>query len=237
MDIYKRAINPYQYDLSDMQWEEEGTKSSPTRTLHYNYHLFKYLKNIKNKSCLDIGCGTGQLLDEFKKRGAKKAQGFEPSIKNIKIAKALYPDLKITRSTLQEFKIKDQFDIITCIMVLVHIPNLKQAFEKFKSLLNENGELYLIVENFSYFEKPRHGYEFNIKELNKKEAVIAVKRRYGFTADVIRKIEVYKKVAKKTGLVLEKEVKLKFTKNLIKAAPRYKSAKNVIINHLLIYRK
>ncbi len=236
-DIYQRAINPYQYDLPDMRWEEEGTKSSPTRILHYNYHLFKYLKNIKGKSCLDIGCGTGQLMDELKRRGARKTQGFEPSIKNIKIAKTLYPYLKIERSTLQKFRTKDQFDIITCIMVLVHIPDLRQTFEKFKSLLNENGKLYLIVENFEYFEKPRHGYDFHIEPINKNEAVIAVNRRYGLTADVIRRIQVYKENAKNSGLKLKKNVAMKFTDKLVKAAPRYMSAKHAVINHLLIYEK
>lgn len=192
---------------------------------------------MKGKTCLDIGCGDASLLFEMKKRGASKVVGIEPSKRNVSLARLNYPDLEITITTLQDCIFKIQFDVITCVMVLVHIPDINFAFKKIKSLLKRGGRFFLIVEDFDYYKKPRHGYEFKIKFISRDQAVIAVKRRYGLVADVIRRIGIHKKAAKDAGLKLEKHFKMKFTKEFLKASPRYKTAKGKTINHLLIFTK
>lgn len=233
--LYNRAVNPYQYDLDDLNWSQEALV--PIRKLHFNYHLIKHIEDLKGKSCLDIGCGDGQLLHELSKLGADEVIGIEPSKRNIQVARKKFPTLVIVQSTLQECIFKKPFDILTCIMVLNHISDVGQAFAKIKSLVKSTGRAYVITEDFNYFKTPRHGYEFRVEKRSKDELVIAVKRRYGLVADVIRPVSFYKDAAQKAKLKLATHIKMKFTKELIAVEPRYRVSRGKVVNHLLIFER
>lgn len=234
-DLYNRATDPYQYDLDDLDWSQEA--QVPIRKLHFNYHLLRHIENLKGKRCLDIGCGDGQLLHELLKFGAREIIGIEPSRRNIEATRKKFPNLIIVQTTLQDCIFKEPFDVVTCMMVLNHIANVRQAFTKIKSLLKKGGKAYVMIEDFDYFKTPRHGYEFSLERRSQDEWVIGVKRRYGLVADVIRPVSFYKNAAQTAGLTLKKHIEMKFSKQLLKATPRYKSAKDLIINHLLIFIK
>jgi len=233
--LYKRAVDPYQYDLDDLDWTQEALV--PIRKLHFNYHLLKHIENLRGKRCLDIGCGDGQLPQELSKLGAEEVIGIEPSRRSVENAKAKFPNLVIVRTTLQDCVLKKPFDVVTCIMVLNHIANVHQAFAKIRAILKNGGKAYIMIEDFDYFKTPRHGYEFKLEKRSKDEWVIAVKRRYGLVADVIRPVSFYKKAARAAGLISKKHVRMKFTRELLKVTPRYQSAKDLVVNHLLVFKK
>lgn len=101
--------------------------------------LLKYcVQDIKHRTCLDIGCGTGQLTRELTHRGYS-CTGVDVSQKAIHIAQSLtvsdqlrYMCLDIERSDLRSLR---QYDLITCKYVYAFIadkPDFLRCFRPSK---------------------------------------------------------------------------------------------------------
>ncbi|TGN06542.1 class I SAM-dependent DNA methyltransferase [Leptospira ilyithenensis] len=116
------------------------------------------LKESKNKSLLDYGCGTGlvglelsTLVDKLlltdsseqmlEITEAKITQG------NIKNAEVIDSDFTKTTSNIEA-------DIIIVSLVLLHIPDVNKILRRFYSVLNTNGKL--IIVDFDKNEKVSH---------------------------------------------------------------------------------
>src|SRR3989339_1490782 len=101
--ITLRAINPGQYDLPDLEWaSNEGGLKSPMRRLMFRY-LLPFLDSVAGKRILEIGCGTGWLLDEFHRRGASLAEGIDPSVRNLEYSSKAHPGIRIHHSDFESF--------------------------------------------------------------------------------------------------------------------------------------
>lgn len=64
------AIDPFQYDTGDPNWEREGAADSPFRAHFYHQYLRKYL-DCRYKAVIDIGSGTGSITPLLNSLGAK----------------------------------------------------------------------------------------------------------------------------------------------------------------------
>ncbi|CAM1341249.1 class I SAM-dependent methyltransferase [Tenacibaculum amylolyticum] len=144
-----------------------------------NYTLQKKLKLInslqtKEKSILDIGCGTGDFLLTCKKDGWKTL-GIEPNKKAQDISKTKN---LVIKETIEELS-NEKYDVITLWHVLEHVPNLIEYIHTLEKLLKEEGRLIIAVPNFkSYdakhyknywaaFDVPRHLWHFSQKSISK----------------------------------------------------------------------
>lgn len=127
---------------------------NPLRLGYIQQHL-----NLAQKSVLDVGCGGGILAESMAKLGAK-VTGIDLSEAAITIAKqhAKTENLSINyRQTEVESLLKpdsEQFDVVTCMELLEHVPNpaiLIDACAKltkpdglvFFSTINRNPKAYL----------------------------------------------------------------------------------------------
>lgn len=234
--LYTRATNPKQYDEFDIDWVNKGAVH-PVRKFHFHYYLFKYLKNLKDKSCLDVGSGTGLLVEDLVNHGAEKAIGIEPSSNNLRIARKLFPNRRFVSSSFEDFHSKERFDIITAVMVLEHIKDLGMAFKKVKFLLNEKGKLYIFVGDLDYWKKPKFDYEIKTEKVNKNETVVAITREWGFVVDILRSPDYYVKMAESAGLKLVRHIPLKYSRKLAEVVPKYKSVLGQVTGHLIIFEK
>lgn len=233
--LINRATNPTQYDLPDVSWSEEGAGiESPTRK--YMWHYLSSNVNFQNKSILDIGSGTGWLLDLALKTGAKSAIGVEPSKKNAVLANKFFPHIITHNISLQGFKTKERFDLIFGIMSFIHMENIDEAFKQVKCLLKENGYLYLIVSDFEHYKKPRYDYRINIEPLSKETYAVSVLRPSGLLASIVRQTNVYKKSALISGLELINDIPMPPTDELIKQVPKYEECRNEPLTRLLIFK-
>lgn len=142
------------------------------------YALRKKMDFIENKfsgkgTLLDIGAGTGDFLNEAKKRGWE-VQGTEPNSGARKNAES--------KSIILSEDITDlegKFDVITLWHVLEHIPDLEKIIDKLSELLKEGGFLIIAVPNYksydaAYYGKywaaydvPRHLWHFSQKSIGK----------------------------------------------------------------------
>lgn len=137
-------------------------------TLAWKYELIERHTLTKPKKLLDYGCGTGAFLDECARKKLS-VTGVEPSPEArttaIRKTKApIFPDLAT---------VDDSYDAITLWHVLEHVPELHQTILKLKTLLNENGTMFIAVpnlqspdakkykENWAGYDVPRHLWHFS----------------------------------------------------------------------------
>jgi predicted TPR repeat methyltransferase len=234
MDIYERAIDPLQYDKDDMNWRIE-VKDSPIRRFFYHY-IQKSKDQWKDAKILDLGCGTGWLLS-FMSEHTNFAEGVEPSKNNIKIAKKNYPEIKIYNCGFFEFETKEKYNLIISAMVFTHFKDLKKAFKKCFDLLDQKGELQILVPDFDYFKEDRFDYDIKVEEINEDEYIVLAKRKEGVMADIVRREKIYVRVAEEVGFEFLESVPMIPTDDLIKSSPKYKKYKNRPITHLMKFKK
>ncbi|MBI2029109.1 class I SAM-dependent methyltransferase [Candidatus Gottesmanbacteria bacterium] len=237
-NVLNRAINPHQYDLPDTGWPYHGVGlDSPLTRVFWEY-LLPYTSEWKNKDLLDVGAGTGWMLNEAYKLGVKSAIGLEPAKRNIEIAKKYFPKIKMEKTMLESFVSKKKFDYITAIMSLNHVLNIDFAFKKLSSLLKNTGKLQTIIPDYDYFNRKRHGYNIKFEKISSKEFACMVTRPdFGTLADLVRKVSIYQTAGEKYDLKLVENKSMIPTIEWMEQYPRFKKMENVTLWHLVIFKK
>lgn len=100
--------------------------------------------DISNKKILEIGCGNGKLLYQFKKKGAL-VKGVEIG-PQADVAKKTY-GLDVINKPLSKKNLNEKFDCIFSYGCLEHIDDLESFFEESRSCLNNNGLFFHSVPN------------------------------------------------------------------------------------------
>ncbi|MHC4544009.1 MAG: class I SAM-dependent methyltransferase [Planctomycetota bacterium] len=171
-------------------WKETLTAESKiTKTVRklekmYRYHLLSYetskvIKAAKRKmgKLLDVGCGSGDRLDIFRRLGFD-TYGVEISA-SAEYARERF-GLNVKQGDLFEASYPDSFfDIITLNNVLEHTHNPQKITGELYRILKEDGIVAIQVPNidciqFKLFKKrwaavdvPRDMYYFNVRLLKK----------------------------------------------------------------------
>jgi SAM-dependent methyltransferase len=112
--------------------------------------------SISKDSILDVGCGTGThlylLKDEF-----KTLYGVDVSKKILDIARKKIPDANFQEGNMQDFKIHNKFDVITCLYsVFNYNLDKKSAIKTLKNFykhLKSHGILIIALYNEKNTEK------------------------------------------------------------------------------------
>jgi len=103
--------------------------------------------NIKNKTILDIGCGTG-LLGSILKRKGNYVMGINNSKQEIKIALNKIDECKYYDViTGKKFPFNKRVDIMIFADILEHTPNPKEVILKLEKFLKKDGKIILSIPN------------------------------------------------------------------------------------------
>jgi len=95
--------------------------------------------DLKPRSVLDIGCGTGISLGYFLQHGIA-AQGIENSA--VAISQSAVKEKIIRHNLNQELNLNERFDLVWCFEVIEHIhPDFEGAF--LKTLTNHSNRIIL----------------------------------------------------------------------------------------------
>lgn len=117
-----------------------------------NYNLAGFIASkVKGTTVLDIGCGSGFLLDMLKAQG-KIVWGIEPLPEMIALANKHFPGLTIYQGFAEDLEKLAPFKVDTVIMtdVLEHIEDDEVQLRKIHDALNEDGKLVLVVPAYPF---------------------------------------------------------------------------------------
>ena len=138
--------------LVDDWWNPHGK----LRTLHViNPVRMRYIENavvLAGKKVLDIGCGGGILCESMAEKSAH-VTGLDASKASIQAATdhSKLNDLNIEYNicTVEEYadQAQRQFDVITCMELLEHIPDQASILNSVSRLLKQGGQLFLSTIN------------------------------------------------------------------------------------------
>ena len=106
---------------------------------------FKKDSFIKNKICLDAGCGPGRWTYAMQQLGAKKVDSFDISSEAIKKCKLINPNAQV--QDIWDLKQKNFYNFVLSWGVLHHTKNTREAFSKICSQVKKGGMLHIMVYN------------------------------------------------------------------------------------------
>ncbi len=118
----------------------------PTRREVSNI-ILPLIKDNPDLKWLDIGCGTGQLVNMISKDfpdvnyfGMDVAQNMVEVASKASSGKNIH----FTVTPIEEFKTEEKYDIITCMHAFPYFPDKPDVMNKFASLLSDDGQLIIV---------------------------------------------------------------------------------------------
>jgi 2-polyprenyl-3-methyl-5-hydroxy-6-metoxy-1,4-benzoquinol methylase len=104
----------------------------------------KYIE-FKGKKVLDVGCGVGMFLRQFKKRGAL-VFGIDADKEKVKHAKKNFPNIFHGYAEKMPFR-KDSFDIVWLHEVIEHVDDDQLVIKECFRVLKTHGMLVIFAPN------------------------------------------------------------------------------------------
>lgn len=154
--IAKNMLNRYPQWISKREFESQVFTRFNERPIEFGF-VFRKLQEIYPRKVLDVGTGTTALPHLMSNCGF-----LVTAIDNVR---DYWPSGMLNRhyhvidDDITDSRLKETFDLITCISVLEHIEQADQAVRNMFSLLNPNGHLLM---TFPYNEK---SYVKNVYDL------------------------------------------------------------------------
>ena len=137
--------------LADQWWDPNGKFKplhliNPLRTSYIEKKV-----NIKGLEILDIGCGGGILSELLSRKGANMtaidlADG-PLNVAKIRQKKSQLPIKYRKISTTDIVKEKNQFDVVTCLEMLEHVPDPSIVVKECAQLCKKDGHLFFSTIN------------------------------------------------------------------------------------------
>lgn len=136
-------------------------------------------------SILDVGCGTGYLIEALAQNGYKNLIGIEPHIEETIIGNGF----KVLKGRVEELNKLNSFDVIMMHHSFEHMSNPDKVLESVSELLTPEGVLILRIpvcdseafeiylENWGQLDAPRHVYLYSTK------SVQLLAERHGFRVE------------------------------------------------------
>lgn len=167
--------------------------------VYRGYHK-KFLERAKhlpkNLVILDLGCGTGEFLEQLSTMGFD-TYGVDFDKDAIEIARKRFGLKNVFSASFEDFFAKTnlpKFDIITFFEVLEHLDNHPLFFSSIKKLLKPGGKIILstpsrdrVLVNWNTWDFPPHHFtRWNL------ESIKHIFSKHGFTVDFIGYVETFK---------------------------------------------
>lgn len=130
-------------DLLDCERRHAGER------LYYDRHFASIEEECRSaRSFLDVGCGTGRLLELLSARNDMRRMGIELNPRAAQFARQI-ANCEILEVPFEEFRTQDRFDVISMINVFSHIPSLDALFASLRAALAPEGKVILRTSEMS----------------------------------------------------------------------------------------
>lgn len=119
------------------------------RNNYYYKDLVKFIKyNIpENSSILEIGSGTGYLLNQLQ---PANGTGIDLSEKMIDVARKNYPEITFLQMDAENITLKNKFDFIIISDTIGYFEDVQKAFEELREVSHENTRIIITYQNFMW---------------------------------------------------------------------------------------
>ncbi|MGI0134289.1 MAG: class I SAM-dependent methyltransferase, partial [Candidatus Micrarchaeaceae archaeon] len=142
-----------------------------------------YLPERLGGRLLDVGCGSGDTIDEMQRRGWN-CEGIDFDPETARIAQERGFSVYVGELHAQRYP-GDTFDAIVMSHVIEHVPDPLGLFEECRRILKPGGRLIVLTPNGSswghqvfganwlYLDPPRHLHIFTFSSIRKLGASIS----------------------------------------------------------------
>ncbi|KLI59085.1 class I SAM-dependent methyltransferase [Brachyspira hyodysenteriae] len=147
MKDYEKLSKEHFNKQASIYDEKDTIYYSKYRKISCNY-VSEYLKNIDYNKLLDIGCGTGYLINMLKKyKATAEFYGLDLSEEMINISKSKnIKDAEFILGSANKLPFNDNtFDIVTCIQSFHHYPYPDEAMKEVYRVLIKGG-IYILSD-------------------------------------------------------------------------------------------
>ncbi len=151
--VWKIFMKDYE-KLSKEHFNRQASIYDEKDTIYYSKYgkiscnyVSEYLKNIDYNKLLDIGSGTGYLINMLKDKEMAEFYGLDLSEEMIKIAKSKnIENAQFILGSANKLPFDDDaFDIVTCIQSFHHYPYPNEAMREAYRVLKKGG-LYILSD-------------------------------------------------------------------------------------------
>ena len=140
--------------LSRKHFDGQAAEYDQRDTYYYSQNgkiscrdIAEQIKDIPYKALLDVGCGTGFLIDMLAGQKAARYCGVDLSGEMIRVAKGkAIPGAEFIEGSADKLPYPDEsFDIVTCSQSFHHYPYPEKAMQEAKRVLKPGG-LYILSD-------------------------------------------------------------------------------------------
>lgn len=133
-------------------WDENGAFKTLHQINQTRLHFIEKHVRLSGKTILDIGCGGGLLTEAMTKRGAI-VSGLDQDELSLRTADTHAKSQNLTinyhLSTAEDFAHKNpqDFDVVTCLEMLEHVPDPASVINAIAKLVKPNGLVFFSTIN------------------------------------------------------------------------------------------
>ena len=120
----------------------------------YKQEVMSFISDMPTDSRIfDVGCGTGWFLSMLKRHEWTCLAGLDISPDMLRIAKDMVPEATFYAAPIQEYadSAGGEYDLITCLGTLHHMPDLERVARSLYALLKPGGVLLVHEPNEDWF--------------------------------------------------------------------------------------
>ncbi len=111
-------------------------------------------------SVLEIGCGTGDLLNSLAPR---RGVGVDLSPKMVELARAKFPDLAFLAGDAEELPLEEPFDYVILSDLIGYLDDVQRAFEDLRKVCHPGTRVIITYFNYLWAPVLRLGQALGIK--------------------------------------------------------------------------
>lgn len=141
-------------ELSKKHFDSQASEYDARDTAYYSKYpkisckdVADRLKGVSYEMLLDVGCGTGYLIELLKKQKEADYHGLDLSPEMLKAAKKKFGnDVVLIEGVADKLPYGDNaFDVVTCIQSFHHYPDPDKAMQEAYRVLKKGG-LYILSD-------------------------------------------------------------------------------------------
>lgn len=153
------------YSEFAQQWAQKvRTGENVTHTYLEKPAMYATLPDLKGKTVLCVGCGTGEECQEIKSRGALRVVGIDNAEGLIEIAKQSYPDVEFQVMDMESLDFpKASFDLMYSSLALHYVESWTPVLKRVRAALKPGGEVLFSIHHplRSAMEQKKEGDTFS----------------------------------------------------------------------------